>query len=336
MRTALEDPYPAWFMDTQGIIRGANLMAFWLWNTLKLTEPIRPNALLDTSIFSIFANNFKRIPIEQNSEFFAKNSSMVKRMKANSIVELPLYDNFIATMETEPLLERIYEEASLYSDYEWEHPLNIMPPGHMDSSHLLEFRVTVYRLEGDSGFLCMYTPTGSTLGDVEEQYGLLIEEYGDNAYVQLDDPSQDTTESNQIPFNFGTHFNTYYPSLIQDPLWYISGENKAYQLLIGSSVVGAHFFDLFFAPQLHEWMGPIQETSAPRAIKYFTEFTSTFLNEEHEFHDRYEQTMARLMQLPDFRYMLGVSRKLPIRLYLPDNTEDWFYTYRLTMVVPKV
>ena len=122
----------------------------------------------------------------------------------------------------------------------------------------------------------MCTPTRATLPEIEEQYGLLIEEYGDNAYVQLDDPSQDAIERNQIPFNFGTHFHAYYPSLIQDPLWYIMGENKAHQLLIGSSVVGAHFFDLFFAPQLHEWMGPIQETTAPRAIKYFTEFTSSF------------------------------------------------------------
>jgi len=83
--------------------------------------------------------------------------------------------------------------------------------------------------------------------------------------------------------------------------------------------------DWFFAPQLHEWMGPIQETSAPRAIKYFTEFTSTFLNEEHELHDQYAQTMTRLLQLPDFRYMLDVSRKLPIRLYIPDYTEARLY-----------
>ena len=221
-----------------------------------------------------------------------------------------------------------------YPDYEWEHPLNIMPPGHADSSRLLEFRVTVYRLEKDSGFLCMYTPTGSTLRDVEEQYGLLIEEYGGNAYVQLDNPVQDTIESKQIPLEFGTHFHAYYPSLIQDPLWYISGENKAHQLLIGSSVVGAHFFDLFFAPQIHEWMGPIQETTAPRAIKYFTEFTSNFLNEEHELHNQYDQTLIRLMQLPDFKYMLEVSRKLPIRLYIPDNTDAPFYTCRVILPWP--
>ena len=77
-QTALKDPYPAWYMDTRGVIRGANLMAFWLWNVLLLTEPIRPEALLGRSVFSIFANNFQRIPIEQNTEFYAKKTSMVK------------------------------------------------------------------------------------------------------------------------------------------------------------------------------------------------------------------------------------------------------------------
>ena len=333
-RTALEDPYPALYIDTSGLIRGANLLAFWIWDVLKLSEPLTPAALLGSSIFSMYAHNFQRIPIELNGEFYTKKSSMVKRMKADASFESPIYDPFILAMKLHPQLEKMYEQAQYYSDNEWEHPLNIMLPDQTDSSRLLEFRVTIFRLERDSGFLCMYTPTGSTLRDVEEQYGLLIEAYGHDAYVQLYDLSQDTIESNQIPLNFGTHFRAYYPSLIQDPLWYLSAENKAHQLLIGSSVVGAHFFDLFFAPQIKEWMGPIQETSAPRAIKYFTEFTSTFLNEEHEFHDRYEQTMTRLLQLPDFRYMLDVSRKLPIRLCIPDNIEAPFYTCRVILPWP--
>jgi len=330
-RTALQDPYPAWFVDTRGVIRGANLMAYWISEKVKPTEPINPDTLLGRSMFSIFSNSFERIPIEKNIEFYSKKSSMVKRMKTNANVESLIYDNFIAAMKTEPLLERIYEEALLYPDNEWEHPLSILSPGHIGANRLLEFQVTIYRLEGDTGFLSMCIPTRTTLPEIEKQYGLLIEEYGDNAYIQLDDQNQDAIERNQIPIEFGTHFHAYYPSLTQDPLWYIMGENKAHQLLIGSSVVGAHFFDLFFAPQLHEWMGPIQETTAPRAIKYFTEFTSNFLNEDHELHNQYEQTMARLMQLPDFRYMLEVSRKLPIRLYIPDNIEAPFYTCRVIL-----
>jgi hypothetical protein len=180
----------------------------------------------------------------------------------------------------------------------------------------------------------MYTPTRETLPDIEEQYGLLIEEYGDNAYVQLDDLSQNTMENNHLSFKFGTHFHVYYPALIQDPLWYISGDNKAHQLLVGNSVVGAHFFELFFAPQLREWMGPIQETSAPRAIKYFDAFTVTFLDEEHELHAEFEQTIKRLMQLQDFKNLLGVSRRLNIHLYIPDNTEAPFYTCRVILPWP--
>jgi hypothetical protein len=333
-RTALEDPYPALYLDTRGIIHGANLMAFWLWDSLQLSDPVRPGALLGKSIFSIYSHNFLRIPIEQNAEFYTKKSSIVKRMKADASLESSIYDPFIVAMESDPQLKEMYEHAEYYTDYEWENPLKIIPPGQTDDSSLLEFRVTIYLLEKDSGFLCMYTPTGSTLRDAEQQYGLLTRAYGDNEYVQLDDAIQHDVDSNQILPEFVTPFRVYYPMLVQDPLWYISKDNKAHQLLVGSTVVGAHFFDLFFAPQLHEWMGPIQETSAPRAIKYFTEFTATFLNEGHEFHAEYEQTVARLLQLPDFKYMLEVSRKLPIRLYIPDNYDAPFYTCRVILPWP--
>src|SRR5437667_1202025 len=112
-RTALQDPYPAWFFDTRGVIRGANLMAFWISETVKLNEPIKADVLLGRSIFGIFSNSFERIPIEQNIEFYSKKSSMLKRMKTNSHVESAIYDNFIAAMRRDPLLEKIYEEALL-------------------------------------------------------------------------------------------------------------------------------------------------------------------------------------------------------------------------------
>jgi hypothetical protein len=63
-------------------------------------------------------------------------------------------------------------------------------------------------------------------------------------------------------------------------------------------------------------------------------FTSTFLEEGHEFHAEYQKTIARLMQLQDFRYMLEVSRKLPIRLYIPDNSDAPFYTCRVILPWP--
>src|SRR5690348_1728816 len=135
-RTALQDPYPALFLDTRGVIRGANLMAFWLWNELLLLEPVRPSALLGRSIFSIYPHSFQRIPIELNSEFYTKKSSMVKRMKADASLESFIYEPYILAMKSNPQLEKMYEQAPYYSDLEWENPLNIMPPGQTDGSHL--------------------------------------------------------------------------------------------------------------------------------------------------------------------------------------------------------
>src|SRR5436309_10388799 len=44
--------------------------------------------------------------------------------------------------------------------------------------------------------------------------------------------------------------------------------------------------------------------------------------------------MKRLLQLQDFRNMLGVSQRLNIRLYIPDNTEAPFYTCRVILPWP--
>src|SRR5947209_11492604 len=59
-QAALQDPYPAWFVDTRGVIYAANLMAFWLWDTLRPGEPMRPDALLGNSIFNVLADNIGR------------------------------------------------------------------------------------------------------------------------------------------------------------------------------------------------------------------------------------------------------------------------------------
>ncbi len=327
-RAALEDPYPAWLLDTRGVIRAANLMAFWLWDTLKPREPIRPNTLLNTSDLDIFANNFERIPVEQNSEFYAKKSLVAKRMNAE--MGAALCASFITAMKSDPRLAQIYEEATPYIDREWEYSLRIIPPGlrGSDDTRLLEFQVTVYRLEADSGFLCTYTPTRASVPAIEEQYSLLIDQFGDKGYIQTDDTEQDNVMGNQLSTSILYSFHAYYPTFILDPLWYIIDENQANQLLVGQSSVGKHFFELFFAPQLREWLGPLQETSAPRAIRYFDVFTTGFLRENHELHAGYEQTMKHLLQLQDFGNLLEVSRKLSIRLNIPDNPETPFYMYR--------
>jgi hypothetical protein len=333
-RAALQDPYPAWFLDSQAVIRGSNLMAFWLWDALRPGEPIRPDALLGRSAFIILAHNLERIPVEQNVEFYAKISAVVKRLDANRGSDN--LASFIGGLRANPRLKSIYEQATPYIDREWEYPISIAPAGSRGSSdsELLEFRVTIFRLEKDAGFLAMYTPAPASLPAIEKQYSLLIDQYGDKEYVQPNDVEQDTVDGNRLPTNLETPYRTYYPTMIQDPLWYIVGENKAHQLLVGNSVVGWHFFELFFAPQLRQWLGPLQETSAPRAVKYFDVFTAGYLREDHELHAEYEQVMKHLLQLQGFRYVLELSRKLNIHLCLPVHLDDWFYTCKVLLPWP--
>ena len=331
-RAALQDPYPAWFLDPCGVINAANLMAFWLWDAILLEEELEPNSLLGISLFTILADNLERIPVDQNGEFYAKISTIVKRMKAN--LDLPFYTPFIASMKADPRLARIYERAASSPGYEWEFPLRIATPDMRDSTELLEFQVTCYRLEGDVGFLVICNPSRSALPVFEEQYGLLTSKYGDKVYVLPDDREQDNLRGSSLPTGTADSFRTYYPTIIQDSLWYIVGENKANQLLIGGSVLGAHFFEMYLSPQLRQWMGPLQETAAPRAIRYFDVFTAPFQQEEHELHTAYVQVIKRLLQLPDFENLLDISRKLPIRLNLPENPDTSFYTCRVILPWP--
>ena len=331
-QAALQDPYPAWLLDSRGVIHAANLMAFWLWDTIRPGEPVKPDSLLGISVFNILADNLERIPVDQNVDFYMKRSAVVKRIDAN--LRSPLYASFIGAMKANPRMAQIYDYTIPNLDREWEYPLRIALPGLKGSTRFLEFQVTHYRLEGDVGSLVMYSPTPATLPVIEEQYSLLVSKCGEKVYALPDNMEQDNVESNQLPTNLPGFSRSYYPTLIQDSLWYLIGENRAHLLLMGESVVGRHFFELFFAPQLREWLGPLQETSAPRAIKYFDTFTANFLREDHELHAAYEQVMKQLLQLPDFRNLLAISRKLPIHINLPQNTGAPFYTCRVILPWP--
>ena len=335
-QAALQDPYPAWFLDSQGVIRAANLMAFWLWDMINPGEPIRPRALVGNSVFTIFAGNFKRISVEENSEFYAKKAAVAKRLSGEPGTDSSLYAPFITAMKNDPLLAQIYEQAVLYPDREWDYTFSIAPPRITGNSNskLLVFQVTIFRLEGQAGFLATYTPTRATLPVIEELYSLLTDQYSTRVYIQSGDTQQDDVESNQLPGPAKSLYHEYYPALIHDPLWYITGENKALRLLVGGSVKGWHFFELFFAPQLREWLGPLQETSAPRAIRYFDIFTAGFLREDHELHAEYERVMKHLLHLDAFRNILEISRKLSIRLVIPENRHDPFYTCRVILPWP--
>ncbi|HYL44791.1 MAG TPA: hypothetical protein VEU97_15520 [Ktedonobacteraceae bacterium] len=331
-RAALQDSHPALLLDPRGVIRGANLMAFWLFGALRSGEPINPASLLGMSVFTLMVGNFERIPVELNDEFYTKRSALVKRVDAN--LHSPLYAPFISAMQADPQRAQIYARARAIVDHEWEYTLRIAPPGSQEPGEYLEFRVTNFHVEGNRGFLFMYDPLTHSQPVIEEQYGQLMDIYNENVYMLPENEAQDDVVGNQPQVDMKNYERPYYPVLLQDPLWYIIGENKSQQLLIGQSAVGAHFFEVYFAPQLHEWIGPLHETSAPRAIRYFDIFTAKFLHEDHELHAAYVQLMQRLVQLPAFVDLLDIARKLNIRINLPSDVDVAFYSCRVILPWP--
>ena len=333
-KAILRDSYPALLLDPQGVITAANLMAFWLWGKLNEEGNFAPEAVLGTNVFDLFAELFERIPVSENIELYTKKSAVVKRLAIRA--DEAIYANFIALMKAEPRRAEIYEQAVPNTDYEWQYSLKIFPPEANCAMPMLEFQVENFRLIGGAGFLIICTPKAESAAFVEAQYEKLLNRYGEEKYVS-DLPESDErrlTVRGQMPSGFTSLRRIYYPTIIQDSLWYIVQENRAHQFLVGGSVVGVHFFELFFAPQLKEWMGPIQETSAPRAVKYFEAFTARFMREDAELHEEFEVMMRRVLRLPEFSSVLEISRKVPIRITIPEHDEAIFYTCRVILPWP--
>src|SRR5258708_39511520 len=260
-RAALHDYHPAFMIGVRGVIGGANLMGFWLFGALRSGERIKPASLLGVSAFTILSGNFERIPVELNDEFYTKRSALVKRVDAN--LHSPLYAPFISAMQADPQRAQIYARARPMVDHEWEYTLRIAPPGSQEPGEYLEFQVTNFRVEGNSGFLFMYNPLTHSQPVIEEQYGQLMDIYNENAYMLPENEAQDGLVGNQPLVDMKNYERPYYPILLQDPLWYIIGENKAQQLLIGQSAAGAQFFEMNLTALLREGIGPIRVTSAP-------------------------------------------------------------------------
>ncbi len=327
-KAALQDPCPACFLDPHGVITVANLLAFWLWNALTPGEPVRPETLLGTNIFTILAHNMERMPVDLNIEAFTKGSAQVKHAVRSKLSAE--YAPFVEAMKAHPGLAYIYENASAHPENEWEYPVWITAPGKNQGNTLLKFLVTNYRLEGNSGFLVTYMPDAATLQTIEEQYSVLMRDYGAQKYLVASDIDriQEQTTSRS---DFRSPTRSYYPTFIHDSLWYITKENKAQQLLVGQSSAGAHFFEMLFSPQLQEWMGPLQETTGPRAIRYFETFTDDYRKASHEFHRQYVQTIERLHQNPAFSRMLEISHNLNPHINLPERLSEPFYTCRVIM-----
>jgi hypothetical protein len=329
---ALRDPYPVLYLDARGFIRGANLLAYWLWERLRDGEPFSPETFLGVNAFNVRASNLHRIPVEQNREFFTKLSAIIKRMNALDRERAAHDDTFPKALRDNPQLAEIFETAPFYTEEEWEYPLTITHPDKPDQ--WLEFRVNIYRIEGGGEMLLTYIPYTSTVPFIEEQYARLLKAYPQTVYLAQVGPE----EEEKLPVNFEQVYRDYYPMIVQDPLWYLVEENKAHQLMMGASVVGFHFFHLLFSPIVREYLGPLRDTSAPRAIRYFQTFTSPFLQENHELHAKYINLLAELDQLPDYKATRAMSEKMTMRLDshihldpLRPEAQEPFYTCRVIL-----
>jgi hypothetical protein len=175
----LYTPYPAWYLSKEGNILEANLLSFWLWDT------VQPNKFLGINVSDVFSRNFKRLPKKANGEFYTKKTSVFKRLEAD-FGSKP-YLSYIEGLRADPELWNIYEkEEWLYpeqwlhedeweSKREWQYALRIVPPGRADFTHLLEFKVTVYRIVEHTdqdqaiGFFAIDQPMNETTRKLVQQ-----------------------------------------------------------------------------------------------------------------------------------------------------------------------
>lgn len=330
---ALRDAYPTLFLDLRGDICGVNPLVSWLWGALKADEPFHPERLLGLNALTMAAQQFHRIPIEHNREFYTKRSAVVKRQDAHS--QMTSYAPFIAAMHADPARAEIYESAPIYPEQEWEYALTIAHPEQPDT--MLMFQASIYRMEDNGGFLLVYYPVKTTLPVIEEINSRLVERLGIVISVQIEKREQEEPNTMVLETGYHMFYRDYYPRLIHDPLWYLCGENKAHRLMMGMSVANMHFFELFLTPLVRYFLGAIQESTAPRALKYFDMFTTPYMREEHDLHDQYEQTMQRLSRLDDFDVVLERSRRWHItlnsaaNLYLIAGSDEPFYTCRVIL-----
>lgn len=328
---ALRDAYPTLLLTLTGEIRGVNPLALWLWGGLMPGEPLQAERLLGVNIYNMIARNFDRLPVEHNRGLYARMSAIVKSGIEN---QHPIgYQVFVESMLAQPDRAAIYESSEPYEVDGRDYTMYVYHP--LQPDELLEFNATAFRLENDGGFLVVYYPRVSTVAAIEEANSRLIEYYGegdDTIVLRRGEPTQ-------IPLRkrMTAPYRSYYPHFIQDPLWYLTDENEAHRLLLGSSVLNLHFFEMFLSPLVKHILGPIQDSTAPRALRYFDFFTSRYLREDHEMHARYMQTMQKLSRVEGFNDLLGLSRRMPIRLnpavymHVLTANEEPFYACRVIL-----
>ncbi|HEV2473946.1 MAG TPA: hypothetical protein VGS41_14820, partial [Chthonomonadales bacterium] len=263
---ALREAYPTLLLNLRGDICGVNPLALWLWGALQPGEPLHPERLMGVNAYTLAALQMDRMPVEQNEEMYAKAVAIVKRSLARNYESAyAIYGAFIEAMRTDPGRAILYESAPLYPHKEWEYALKISHP--QDGNVMLEYTTTIYRLSGEVGFLVVYYPRTSALDVNETMHSHFIEQYGmGDDVITWRFETRGSLSVPPVPARLAAAYRPYYPVLIQDPLWYLRGENEAHRLLVGTSVLDLHFFELFLAPIVRLLLGPIQDSTAPRAL----------------------------------------------------------------------
>lgn len=326
LQASLENPYPVWFLSPHGEVEAANLLSMWLWTTSELKD------LLGVNAFDIFTRNLKRIPRYKNREFFAKKSAVVKRLF--EVFGRKSYLAFISAMKSDPYLREIFDwELELSRDEwecdrEWKYPLRLLYPDAYTPTVLMEFQVTVSRLESDLGYLAVYEPNpGSeiTRSLVEREYHRIMAHSHEQSYIQY------------LNVGVNTLYPLYYPSLAHDPLWRITAANEAFKLSLGSllniAIIDLHLLEMLFSGKFRELLGAHSWlSSALRAVKYFDEVTYEYTQPKHEKYEEYTGIIRRLERLPDFREIRARSANTPIKL--PANRENPFTVCSLFVPCP--
>ena len=339
-KAALREAYPTLLLNSRADICGVNSLALWLWGVLQPGEPLHSARLLGVNAFTLVARHVDRLPVEYNQEMYTLLSGIVKRgLERRYTTARAFYGDFISAMQADSRRAQLYESAPLYPEKEWEYALRITHP--QNAGVLLEYTVSTFRLEGNAGFLVVYYPDTSTLPVIEAMNSLLIEHYGEGeaSISESFDSSLDQFEQSSITSPV-VHYRPYYPALVQDPLWYLRGENEAHRMLVGTSVLGLNFFELFFSPIVRVLLGPIQDSTGPRALKYFDLFTEPYRQEDHILYEKYNQLMKRLKEIDGFPEFLALARRLPIhinaaaQLNLATTSETPFYTCRVLLPWP--
>lgn len=181
----LADPFPVWFLSPRAEIVATNLLSKWLWSTSGLKDLLGANAI------DVFTSNFRRIPKDKNREFFTKKSAVVKRLC--DAFGMESYHAFINAMKSDPYLREIFDWTLELSKDEWEferewmYPLRLFTVDASTPAVLMAFRVTVFRLEDDLGYLALYEPDPSstlTQSLVEHEYQRIITHSREQPYIQ--------------------------------------------------------------------------------------------------------------------------------------------------------